>query len=132
MSLEPSQRVTLENDYYEPYAISQGIKVGNLVFLSGQAGIDHDGTTMAGGFEAQARQAFTNIAHVLDRAGSSLADVVKVTIMVTDMSHLDTIIRLRKEFFSEPYPADTLLQVAGLAQPDWQIEIDATALIPSA
>jgi 2-iminobutanoate/2-iminopropanoate deaminase len=52
--------------------------------------------------------------------------------MVTDMSHLDTIVRLRKEFFSEPYPADTLFQVAGLAQPDWQIEIDATALLPSA
>lgn len=63
---------------------------------------------------------------------ASLAHVVKVTIMVTDISQLDTIIRLRKEFFSEPYPADTLLQVAGLAQPDWQIEIDATALLPSA
>lgn len=55
--------------------------------------------------------------------------MVKVTIMVTDMSHLDTIVSLRGELCGEPYPADTLLQVAGLAQPDWQVEIDAIAMI---
>jgi len=52
--------------------------------------------------------------------------------MVTDMAHLDKIIKLRAEFFTEPYPADTLLQVAGLAQPDWLIEIDAIAVAPGA
>jgi reactive intermediate/imine deaminase len=127
MGLDHSQHVAIDPDYYEPYAISQGIKAGNLVFLSGQAGIGDDGQTVPGGFEAQARQAFANISKVLAKAGSSLADVVKVTILVTDMSHLDTIIKLREEFFTKPYPADTLVQVAGLAQPDWMIEIDATA-----
>jgi len=67
---------------------------------------------------------------VLGRAGASLADVVKVTIMVTDMAYLGEIIELRAEFFIEPYPADTLVQVAGLAQPDWLIEIDAIAVVP--
>jgi 2-iminobutanoate/2-iminopropanoate deaminase len=128
MSLDRSQRVAVDPDYYEPYAISQGIKVGNLVFLSGQSGIDQNGQTVPGGFEAQARQAFANVANVLSNAGTSLASVVKVTILVTDMSYLDTIITLRKEFFAEPYPADTLVKVAGLAQPDWMIEIEAIAL----
>ena len=51
--------------------------------------------------------------------------------MVTDMAaHLDEIIKLRAEFFTEPYPADTLVQAAGLAQPDWLIEIDAIAVAP--
>ncbi len=68
---------------------------------------------------------------MLGRAGASLADVAKVTIMVTDMAaHLNEIIKLRAEFFTEPYPADTLVQVAGLAQPDWLIEIDAIAVAP--
>jgi enamine deaminase RidA (YjgF/YER057c/UK114 family) len=48
------------------------------------------------------------------------------------MSSLDVVIKLRGEYFADPYPADTLLQVAGLAQPDWLIEIDAIALDPAA
>ncbi|PXY20668.1 RidA family protein [Prauserella muralis] len=123
------ERIGGKPDWYEPYNISLGIRAGELLFLSGQAGIDEHGRTVAGGFTAQARQAFANLATVLGRAGAGLADVVKVTIMVTDMSRLDEIIALRAEFFSEPYPADTLVQVAGLAQPDWLIEIDAVAAL---
>lgn len=122
-------RVTHDPDWYEPYRISLAIKAGDLIFVSGQAGIDETGRTVGDGdFEAQARRAFGNLATVLQQADASLADIVKVTIMVTDMSHLDVIIRLREEYFTEPYPADTLLQVAGLAQPDWLIEIEAIAL----
>jgi enamine deaminase RidA (YjgF/YER057c/UK114 family) len=69
---------------------------------------------------------------VLGEAGASLADVVKVTIMVTDMSYLGVIIKLRGEYFSEPYPGDTLLRVAVLAQRDWLVEIDAVAVAPDA
>jgi reactive intermediate/imine deaminase len=123
------QRVRHDPDWYEPYRISLAIKANGLVFASGQAGIDEMGRTVgAGDFETQARRAFHNLATVLEAAGSSLSDVVKVTIMVTDMSHLDQIVRLREEYFTEPYPADTLLQVAGLAQPDWMVEIDAIAI----
>ncbi|PZS08364.1 MAG: enamine deaminase RidA [Acidimicrobiales bacterium] len=124
------QRVTHDPDWYEPYGISLAIRANDLIFVSGQAGIDETGRTVgAGDFEVQARRAFANLATVLEQGGSSLADVVKVTIMVTDMSYLDLIVRLRVEFFTQPYPADTLLQVAGLAQSDWLIEIDAVALV---
>jgi 2-iminobutanoate/2-iminopropanoate deaminase len=127
------ERVTLEPDWYEPYRISQAIRANGLIFVSGQAGIDESGSTVApGDLEAQGRQAFANLARVLGAAGASLSDVVKVTIMVADMSQLDVIIKLRKDYFSEPYPADTLLQVARLAQPDWLIEIDAIAVDPRA
>jgi 2-iminobutanoate/2-iminopropanoate deaminase len=127
------ERVTLEPDWYEPYRISQAIRANGLIFVSGQAGIDESGRTVAAGdLNAQGRQAFANLTRVLGAAGASLSDVVKVTIMVTDMSQLDVIIKLREEYFSEPYPADTLLQVARLAQPDWLIEIDAIAVDPRA
>ncbi|WP_020671540.1 RidA family protein [Amycolatopsis nigrescens] len=125
-----TQRIGGDPDWYRPYNISLGVRAGNLLFLSGQAGIDEQGRTVGADFETQARQAFANLATVLGRAGASLADVVKVTIMVTDMAHLDKIVELRAEYFTEPYPADTLLQVAGLAQPDWLVEIDVIAVAP--
>lgn len=124
-----SERITLEPDWYEPYNISLGIRAAGLIFLSGQAGIDEHGVTVAGGFQAQARQALENLSRVLASAGADLSDVVKVTIMVTDMAaNLDTVITLRGEYFSRPYPADTLIEVSALAQPDWLVEIDVIAL----
>lgn len=125
------RRIGGDPDWYQPYHISLATQVEDLLFVSGQAGIDEHGRTVGPDFDTQARRAFVNLATVLGRAGASLADVAKVTIMVTDMAHLDEIISLRAEFFTEPYPADTLFQVVGLAQPDWLIELDAIAVAPS-
>lgn len=123
------QQVSTEPDWYEPYAISQAIRVGDLVFVSGQAGIDDNGTTVGEDFDTQARRAFANLDRVLRAAGSGLEHVVKVTILVTDMSVIDQVVALRREFFTLPYPADTIAQVASLAQPDWKIEIEAIGLV---
>lgn len=123
------QRIATTPDWYEPYRISQAIQAGGLIFVSGQAGIDEQGRTVAGGFTAQGRQAFANIQRVLAAAGVSLEDVVKVGIFVTDMAaNLGQVIELREEFLSQPYPADTLLEVSSLAQPEWQIEVEVTAI----
>ncbi|MFH8631417.1 RidA family protein [Streptomyces lydicus] len=123
------ERIATTPDWYEPYRISQAVRAGGWIHVSGQAGIDEQGRTVSDDFLAQGRQAFANIERVLAAAGASLADVVKVGIFVTDMAaHLDDVIRLREEFLSPPYPADTLLEVSSLAQPDWRIEIEATAL----
>ncbi|MFI7091700.1 RidA family protein [Streptomyces lydicus] len=123
------ERIATTPDWYEPYRISQAVRAGGWIHVSGQAGIDEQGRTVSDDFLAQGRQAFANVERVLAAAGASLADVVKVGIFVTDMAaHLDDVIRLRKEFLSPPYPADTLLEVSSLAQPDWRIEIEATAL----
>jgi 2-iminobutanoate/2-iminopropanoate deaminase len=132
MELKTARRqITAEPDWYEPYAISLGIRVGHLVFVSGQAPVDQYGDTSGGSdFDAQARQAFSNLATVLRNAGSGLEHVVKVTIFVTDMAVIDHVIELRREFFTPPYPADTIAQVTALARPEWQIEIEATAVVP--
>ncbi|MEU9122152.1 RidA family protein [Streptomyces sp. NPDC048506] len=123
------ERIATTPDWYAPYRISQAIKAGGLIHVSGQAGIDERGRTVSDDFLAQGRQAFANVERVLSAAGASLADVVKVGIFVTDMAaHLDDVIALREEFLAEPYPADTLLEVSALAQPDWQIEVEVTAL----
>jgi 2-iminobutanoate/2-iminopropanoate deaminase len=123
------ERIATTPDWYEPYKISQAIRAGGLIHVSGQAGIDERGRTVSDDFLTQGRQAFANVERVLAAAGAALTDVVKVGIFVTDMAaDLEHVIALRAEFLSEPYPADTLLEVSGLARPEWRIEVEATAL----
>ena len=64
--------------------------------------------------------------------GSSLRDVIKVTIFVTDMGYFQEVVELRRKFFSEPYPADTIAEVKALYDPDVMIEIEAIAAISTA
>ncbi|MFD5716025.1 RidA family protein [Streptomyces pharetrae] len=124
-------RVSAEPDWYESAGISLGIRVGNLVFTSGQAPIDAEGVTVgAGDFETQARQALANLSTVLTNAGSSLADVVKATVFVTDITQQDVFAELRAEHFPDkPHLAESFVQVASLADPEWMIEIEAIGLI---
>lgn len=123
------EKIATTPDWYAPYKISQAIRANGVLYVSGQAGIDEHGRTVSDDFLTQGRQAFDNIRRVLAEAGADFTDVVKVGIFVTDMAaNLDKVIALRAEFLSEPYPADTLLEVSSLAQPDWQIEVEVTAL----
>lgn len=116
-------------DPYEPYLLSQAIRVGNLVFVSGQAGVDDDGRIKQG-FDAQADQAFRNLDRALKAAGSSLRKVAKVTIFLTSMEYFPKIVELRRKWFSPPYPADTIVEVSALYSPEAMIEIEAIAVAP--
>jgi 2-iminobutanoate/2-iminopropanoate deaminase len=123
-----AQRITIEPDPLEPYRIAAGYRVGDLILLSGQAAIDETGALVGvGDFDAQADQVFTNIARVLEAAGSSLERVIKVTIYLTDMSNFPKIVALR-ERWGKPYPADTIVEVTSLALPELEIEIEVTAV----
>ena len=117
-------------DPYEPFNISQAFRVGDLVFVSGQAAIDLDGQLVGvGDFDAQAEQAFDNLRAVLEASGSGLDKLVKVTIYLTDMSLFERIVALRERYFSPPWPADTLVEVSALALPELMIEIEGIALV---
>ncbi|MFO4632916.1 MAG: RidA family protein [Actinomycetota bacterium] len=124
-----AHRISTEPDRFAAVHISQGFRVGDLVFVSGQAAVnDHGEVVGIGDFAAQARQAVRNLERVLNAAGSSLDQVIKVTIFVTDMSHFPEVVELRREVFSEPYPADTICEVRSLAYPELMFEIEAVAL----
>ncbi len=125
------ERVVTQPDHYAPYLLSQGIKYGNLLFISGQAGAGEDGKIVAGGFRAQGEQAFANLRRALEAGGSSLRDVIKVTIFVTDMSNFQQVVELRHKFFCEPYPADTIAEIKALYDPAALIEIEAIAAVSS-
>ena len=122
------QQIRLDPDPFEAYALSQGYRVGDLVFVSGQAALDEQGRIVGpGDFDAQAEQTFRNLARVLEAGGSSLERIVKVTIFLTDMANFPKIVELRRRWFSPPYPADTIVEVASLALPELEIEIEAIA-----
>lgn len=124
--LEP---IVVEPDHYKPFRLSQAVRFGSLLLVSGQVGAGVDGKIVQGGFRAQAEQAFENLRRVLEAGGSSLSQVLKVTIFMTDMSYFRELVELRGNFFSEPYPADTTAEVKGLYDPDVMIEIEAIAAV---
>ena len=123
------ERIITQPDPYEPYLLSQGIRFGDLLFISGQAGAGDDGCIVDGGFLAQGEQAFANLRRALEAGGSSLRDVIKVTIFVTDMGHFQDVVALRRKFFSAPYPADTIAEIKALYDPRAMIEIEAIAAV---
>jgi len=130
LSATDAHRIKIEPDWHDQYNISLGYRVGNLVIVSGQAAIDDAGRIVApDDFDSQAEQTFANLKRVLEAAGSSLEQVVKVTIYLTDMSNFHKIVDLRARYFSRPWPADTIVGVTALALPELQIEIEATALV---
>lgn len=127
------ERIRIDPDPYEPFRLAQGYRVGDLLFISGQAAIDQSGRIVGvGDFEAQAKQAFENLDRVLRAGGSSLRNVIKVTIFLTDMTNFDRIVKLRGQWFRAPYPADTIVEVRSLYSPDAMIEIEAIAVADSA
>jgi 2-iminobutanoate/2-iminopropanoate deaminase len=124
------QQIATDPDPYAPYLISQALRVGDLIFVSGQVGIDGSGELVSlDDFETQADQAFRNLQTVLEAAGSSLGRVAKVTIFLTDMAaNFPKVVELRRRWFRPPYPADTIVQVQSLYRPEVMLEIEAIAV----
>jgi reactive intermediate/imine deaminase len=127
------ERITTDPDPYEAFRLALGYRVGDMLYISGQAAISPEGEVVgAGDFDRQAEQVFANLDRVLKAGGSSLENVVKVTIFLTDMGNFDKIVELRGKYFTPPYPADTIVEVTSLALPELMIEIEAIAVADEA
>jgi enamine deaminase RidA (YjgF/YER057c/UK114 family) len=112
---------------------SHGVTVsgGHTTWTAGQVALGSDGNLVGeGDLVEQTRQVFRNIEGVLDEAGASWRDVVKLTYFVTDVSGLEEIRSVRNEFIDpDRLPASTLVQVAALVRPEFLIEIEAVAVV---
>ncbi len=107
---------------------SDGLAIGNLIFVSGQLPADREFRLVGGNdVEEQARQIFRNIEAVLDEAGATLSDVVAVTLYLMDISDIPRIANARREAFGKHKPSSTAVQISGLALPGAQLEISAIA-----
>ena len=112
-----------------PVVFSPAIVAGDLVFTSGQIGVDPStGQLVDGGFEAQAEQVLGNLAGVLERAGSDMSQVLKTTVFLADMENYDKLNEIYRRHFKEDPPARSTIQVARLPR-NALIEIEAVALV---
>ena len=108
-----------------PY--SQAIQAGDFVYTSGQLGLDPaTGTFPEGSIKEQTRQSLTNVAAILEEAGSSMAKVVKTTVFLADMNDFAEMNGVYAEFFSEPYPARSAVAVNTLPK-NALVEIEVVA-----
>ncbi len=97
------------------------------LYVSGQVGVDSRGKLQQG-FDKQAAQAWKNIGQVLKSAGMTFKDIVKMTTFLTDSRFVVPNRTVRDQFITAPYPASTLLVVAGLADPAMLVEIEVIAV----
>jgi reactive intermediate/imine deaminase len=110
---------------------TDAVQAGGLLFVSGIVPVDGN-RELVGGDDvvAQARCVFENMRQVLGAAGCTFADVVKVTVFLTDVTDRPLVNPVRQEVFGETRPASTLVEVAALVIPGAKIEVEAVALVP--
>jgi enamine deaminase RidA (YjgF/YER057c/UK114 family) len=106
----------------QPGTWSNCLVVGSVAYLAGMTGAGDDEY-------AQAKAIFTKMRHLVEAAGGTMSDIVKVTIFVTDITRREKVWQARREFFTGNFPASTLVQVAALANPALKVEIEAVAHI---
>jgi 2-iminobutanoate/2-iminopropanoate deaminase len=110
-----------------PY--SQGYRAGDFIFVAGQGPLDpRTGKIKGNTIEEQTRQTLQNIKAILEAGGASMGDVVKVTVILTDLANFRPMNEVYKTFFSEPFPA-RVTYGAALALPNMLVEIDAVAYV---
>jgi enamine deaminase RidA (YjgF/YER057c/UK114 family) len=112
----------------EPY--SYAIRAGDTLYLAGQVSLDADGNVVGTTVEEQARQVWQNISDVLEAAGSSIKDIVKVTYIMQDIREIAIEIPIREEVFAgRPFPVVTAMQAAALGLPGLKMEVDVVAVL---
>lgn len=105
---------------------------GKLVFISGMtARTAAGGIAGIGDVEAQTRQVCENLKAAVETAGGTLDDIVRVDVYVRNMEHFPIIHKVRREYFNEPVPASTMVEVSKMVSPDYLIEISAIAVLPN-
>ena len=111
-----------------PY--SSATKAGPLVFVSGQVGALDDVGKLISTVEGQTRQLLRKMKIALEAAGASLSDVTKTTVFLVNVNDFAVMNQVYKEFFPKDPPARSTVIVAGLAKPEWRVEIEAIAYKP--
>lgn len=104
---------------------AHAVSFGNLLFISGMVGVDPENMEISADVAEQSRQLFTNMTKVLDAVGATFADILKVTVFLTNISDHTKVTPIRAEFFGDHRPASTLVEVSGLVRPGLKVEVEA-------
>lgn len=126
------QRLRVPEHLPEPIShYTDGVLADGWLYISGMLAVDAKGNLIGkGDVGAQTERVLENIKAVLDKAGASFDDVVKVTVYLRRIEDRAAVNTMRKRFFGESRPASTLVEITGLVIPDALVEIDAVARLP--
>lgn len=127
----PLKRIHNERDRGFSAAVVVPLGPKSLVFVSGEVGRDSSGAIVPGGFEAETRQCFANIKHVLERAGATFADVVRITAYLKNLADYPVYAKVRSEVFGADWPASATVGVSDLLL-GAKLEVDAVAVVAAA
>ncbi len=109
---------------------SHAVRAGNTLYISGQVAQDRDGNLIGrSDIAAQAAQVFANLKAVVEAAGGSMSDIVKLTTFATSLAYRPAIAEARGEYWQSDWPASTFVVISSLAQPDFLVEIEAIAVL---
>lgn len=125
------QRSHIKRETAQARAYSQAVitRGGRTIWLAGQVAVeDGAGRSLAGDFDGQVREIFARLGRTLEEAGAKLADMVTMTVFITDSRLGDRFVQLRKEIFGDDFPASALITVAGLARPEMLVEVQGAAV----
>ena len=128
----PPLRHYLKRETAQARSYSQAVitKGGRTVWLAGQVGpADASGKSLAGDFDGQVHEVFSRLGKTLEEAGGTLADMVTMTVFITDARFGDRCTQLRREIFGDNFPASALITVAGLARAELLVEVQGVAVI---
>ena len=113
-----------------PYSLAIEAQGRRALHISGQVPVDPQGNLVGkGDVRAQTVQVFENIKALVEAAGGTMENVVKVGIFVTDIGSRDTISEVRRQYLKDPFPAATMVEISRLVSPDWLVEIEAVAVM---
>lgn len=123
---------TLTVQFYPPprptAVFSQAVRVGNLLFISGEIGTDSAGKLVPGGIQAEGRQALNNLQHTVERLGSRMDRVAKCTVFLADIRDYDAFNEIYASYFTVRRPARSAMAASGLAL-GARVEIECVALV---
>lgn len=127
----PRSNIASASPYEAVIGFSRAVRIGDTIAVGGTAPVGADGKTVGiGDPAAQTRRCLEIIEQALEKAGARLEDVIRTRIFITDAAHWEAVGRAHGEAFGDIRPAATMVQVAGLIDPDWLVEIEADAVAP--
>ena len=125
-----ARQVIAPDNVRKPEGDSHDFKVGNTIYTAGEVGIDQDGNIVgADDFPRQLEQTLENLKRVLEAGGATMANIVQMTMFLTDYGNLAKAMAVFAKYFEAPFAPATAVQISALAQPGLLIEINAIAVV---